>query len=95
WVGVAPLMGAYKPNATSSQKDMVKALAPAWAVAVPAGVALRAVMTRELPPLSFIVVGMAATGVIMFGWRGTYVLLTNHADVPEKLYQRLRAALKG
>ena len=73
WIGIAPLLGAYTAEATSSQGAMVRSLLTSWGVAVPAGIALRAWAKGEVPPTPFVVVSMAATFVVLAVWRGVYV----------------------
>ncbi|CAM9764790.1 unnamed protein product [Chrysoparadoxa australica] len=72
WFGVSPLLGSYANEATANQGEMIKKLAPAWGVSIPAGIAIRGLYKGEVPPVPFMVVSMVATGVALAAWRGAY-----------------------
>jgi hypothetical protein len=74
WLATSPLTGVYSINAvTQADGNLVQAelvtTGKGWIVAVPLGIALRGMIKGYVPPLSFIVVTMIATFVILGGAR--------------------------
>ncbi len=75
WFALAPLMGAYMRNSTDDATRAVVTVLPAWALSIPAGLGLRALVTRHPPPAPFIIVSFIATAVVLCGWRVGYAKL--------------------
>lgn len=73
WFAVAPLLGVYTNEATSSQGNSLKKLVPAWAITIPLALAIRAAVKGEVPPTPFIGVSMGATLVLLGTWRAAFV----------------------
>lgn len=67
WFATSPLTGVYQD--TDKSRSLVTANArqvvPGWAVAVPLGCLLRGVLKGYVPPVSFVVVTLIATLVIL------------------------------
>ena len=76
WFVTAPLLGCYGPGATSDVRSAVFGTAKGWAVAVPLGCILRGVIKGYVPPVSFVVVTLIATLVILSCGRAAYAALT-------------------
>jgi hypothetical protein len=72
WALVAPWLGAYREANTERLPAALRTTALAWAVALPVGGALRALMIGRLSPLSFYVVTFLAVLAILGGWRALY-----------------------
>ena len=71
WLLTSPLTGVYTEDARDgnvASESFLKA-AKGWIVAVPLGIALRGVIKGYVPPISFAIVTMIATLVIVGGAR--------------------------
>jgi Protein of unknown function (DUF3054) len=75
WVIAAPLLGAYRVQATSTPKTMLIRTLLAWLVAWPIGLGLRALIRQSDIPLSFALVTFVAVLVILGLWRGIFSLI--------------------
>jgi len=69
WLGLAPLLGAYTPEASRSTGNAVKTVLKAWALAVPGGLVGRGLLKGEVPPVPFMAVTMVTTLVLLTAWR--------------------------
>lgn len=76
WFLVAPLVGSYTPQATKDVPSAVVQTAKGWALAVPLGCLLRGVIKGYVPPVSFVVVTLIATLVILSIGRVGYTFLS-------------------
>eukprot|EP00775_Hariotina_reticulata_P010077 gene10077-10232_t len=80
WFSSGSLLGGFDAAAQSGDtKAAVGAAAKTWAVGVPLGIVLRSISRGYVPATSFMVVSMAATGVLMVGWRAALAALTPEA----------------
>ena len=71
WLLTSPLTGVYSDDAKDGNvvsESFLKA-AKGWIVAIPIGIAMRGVIKGYVPPVSFAVVTMIATLVIVGGAR--------------------------
>jgi len=75
WFLAAPLLGCYGPAATSDLKQAVTTVGKGWIVAVPLGCVLRGVIKGYVPPISFVIVTLIATLVILSVGRAAYTAL--------------------
>lgn len=70
WFASGAVLGGFGPDAQGSKaRPAAVAAARTWAVGVPLGIAIRSVSRGYVPAVSFMAVAMAATGVLMVGWR--------------------------
>lgn len=72
WVVVAPIMGTYR---NPSPRSMLMT----WIIAVPVGVAIRAIVLHREADGSQVVFGiitLITTGLLLLGWRGVAALAT-------------------
>ena len=74
WFAVAPLMGCFTPQATTSGdiKQSTISVAKGWILAVPLGCLLRGAIKGYLPPISFVIVTLIATLVLLSAGRAAY-----------------------
>ncbi|KAI6687973.1 hypothetical protein NL676_024801 [Syzygium grande] len=60
-----------------------------WAVGIPLGIAIRAVLSSHIPPYNFILVTMGSTGVLLIGWRTLLLsVLPNDKSKKSDVYRR-------
>lgn len=76
WFVTSPLLGCYKPDATSDIKSAVVQTGKGWFVAVPLGCALRGIIKGYVPPAPFVIVTLIATLVILSIGRAAYTALS-------------------
>lgn len=69
WFVAAPLLGAYRPMAFDSPRQSIRATFLAWAAGIPLGLLLRAWLFKENVPLSFAIVTLMTTFVMLGIWR--------------------------
>lgn len=70
WVTVAFAAGLYGPAATGSPRALLRRAIPAWLVAAPVALAIRATPLFEGGvQLSFTLVVFAVPGTLLLGWR--------------------------
>ena len=82
WLAAAPLAGGFSDAARGSQPGPAALeAAKSWAVGIPAGLALRALLKGQLPPVPFVLVTLLSTGVLLVGWRTALAALTPARDV--------------
>ncbi len=73
WLAVAPLLGAHTRSATATPGSAAKALLPAWGLAMPTAIFLRALSKGgEMPPVPFAVTSMIFTLAALMAWRQLY-----------------------
>ena len=75
WMGAGWVLGAYRPEAHESTRAALGTTVRVWAVGIPLGLVIRAVWLRRGIPLSFAVVTMLTTLVILGLWRGGWAYL--------------------
>ncbi len=81
WIVTAPFLGAYRREVSKSLRDAVITPLPAWAVAVPAGCALRGVFEGHVPPTPFWGVSLVATLALLTAWRAAHFLVVDQRVV--------------
>jgi hypothetical protein len=70
WFAAAPALGGYGRAAQGGDAGAAAlAAAKAWAVAAPAGLLVRTLSKGYLPDKAFVIVSLAATAVLLVGWR--------------------------
>ncbi|OAY68505.1 hypothetical protein ACMD2_24934 [Ananas comosus] len=71
WILSAYFLGAYGDDGKGTNGSMkaITAAAKSWAVGIPLGIIIRAVTSGHIPPINFILVTMASTGVLLLVWR--------------------------
>ncbi|KAL7470040.1 hypothetical protein ACHAXS_010289 [Conticribra weissflogii] len=73
WIATSPLTGVYSPDERGEEVNLVGStvfkVGKGWALAIPLGIALRGVVKGYIPPVSFMVVTLIATLVILGGAR--------------------------
>jgi hypothetical protein len=78
WMTTSPFTGVYSPDDESSDEDVLsnaaRKVGGGWIVAVPLGIALRGVAGGYAPPVSFAIVTMISTFVILAGLRILYLV---------------------
>jgi hypothetical protein len=82
WWLVAPWVGAYRVRQEGAQgwaarlpRSFLVRTMLAWVLALPVGLALRALFLQRGIPLSFAVVTFIATTILLLGWRGVFLWL--------------------
>ena len=80
WLTLAPLLGAYSRDATSSRNKVFVGILPAWIVTIPLALCLRGVIKGAVPPTPFIIVSLVSTYVILSAWRYLYVRLNGETS---------------
>jgi hypothetical protein len=73
WLATSPLMGMFTFQATRNQGEGIKSLVPAWIVAMPLAIGLRALVKGEAPPTPFVIVSLVTTLVFLELWRAVYI----------------------
>ena len=85
WLGTSPWTGVY--HTLDNDRQIVVAslvqTTKGWALAVPLGCAFRGVIRGYLPPISFVVVTLLATLVILCGTRALYAVAERKVMQPE------------
>ena len=85
WLGTSPWTGVYR-TLDNDRQIVVASLVQTtkgWALAVPLGCAFRGVIRGYLPPISFVVVTLLATLVILCGTRALYAVAERKVMQPE------------
>ena len=81
WLLVTPWFGIYKSDVGQSWRKLVPRLIPAWAIAVPVGLVLRAVfLGRPIPGgiiPTFALISMTYIGLVTLIWRLAYIWWIN------------------
>ncbi|KAG2436547.1 hypothetical protein HYH02_011484 [Chlamydomonas schloesseri] len=88
WFATAPFLGGF--GAEARKKGVPAAAATAakcWAAGVPLGLVIRGLSRGYVPPVPFIGVSMAVTGVLLVGWRSALAAATK-PDEPDSLKAR-------
>lgn len=89
WFSAGALLGGFGPDAQGGRTGAAAAAAAkTWALGVPLGIALRSVARGYVPATSFMVVAMAATGVLMVGWRSALAAATPEVHVLASVHAR-------
>ncbi|XP_068655398.1 uncharacterized protein [Aristolochia californica] len=72
WFLSAYFLGGYGEDGrgTNGLTKGVIAATKSWAVGIPLGVFIRTSTSGHIPPLSFVLVSMGSTAVLLIGWRG-------------------------
>ncbi|GIL51201.1 hypothetical protein Vafri_7274 [Volvox africanus] len=81
WFSTTPFLGGF--GADACKKGVPAAAltaAKCWAVGIPAGVVLRGLFRGYVPPLPFILVGLAVNGVLLVGWRSALAAFTKSEE---------------
>jgi hypothetical protein len=85
WFAAAPLLGGYgKAARGGAPGPAAGAAAKVWAVGVPLGLAVRGISKGYVPPTPFIIVSLAATAVLMVGWRAALAAATPEVRAPRQ-----------
>ena len=81
WFLITPWFGIYKADVCQNWRKLVPRLLIAWAVAVPAGLVLRALFLGRLIPYgilpAFALISMAYIGLVTLIWRSGYIWWVN------------------
>ena len=93
WFGAALAVGGYAKPAQRGGDPAAAAWTAAhvWALGVPAGLVLRSLLRGYVPDATFLMVSMAATGVLTIGWRATLAAATPAPKEPQTLREVLDA----
>jgi hypothetical protein len=82
WWLVAPFVGAYRVRQEEAQgwaarlpSSFLARTLLAWVLALPVGLALRALFLQRGIPLSFAIVTFIANTILLLGWRGVFLWL--------------------
>jgi hypothetical protein len=75
WFVVAPLAGLFRADIAAAPRRMLARTSLAWLVALPIGLALRALIRQTSIPISFALVTFVSVLVILMLWRGLFALL--------------------
>ncbi|WP_018131358.1 DUF3054 domain-containing protein [Effusibacillus pohliae] len=75
WGVVALIFGLYNMRHYETFAAMFKRTLPVWAIAIPAGLALRALFLGKGIKVPFLVVAMISTFVLLFVWRFLFTWL--------------------
>jgi hypothetical protein len=77
WFTAAPFMGGYSKDAQGGNTGRAALSAvKSWVVGAPLGLALRTISKGYMPHVSFVVVSMVMTGILMVGWRSALAAVT-------------------
>ncbi|MDQ7029038.1 MAG: DUF3054 domain-containing protein [Ardenticatenia bacterium] len=86
WVGwwcASVVLGAYRPDASALPPTAaLRLVAKTWALGIPLGLLVRALWTRRPIPLSFAVVTLLTTLVLMSLWRTGFAVLRQRTGAP-------------
>lgn len=74
WFIAAPLLGGYGSEATADVRSAVKATARSWIAGIPLGLLFRALYLRKGIPVSFAIVSMLTTLMLLSLWRAGYIV---------------------
>ncbi|KAL4434131.1 hypothetical protein ABPG75_000572 [Micractinium tetrahymenae] len=92
WLASAALLGGYGTAAQGGSAGAAAGVAAkSWALGIPAGLLVRAATRGYFPAPSFIAVSMAATGVLLVGWRTALAAATPEAAEPQTRAEQLKA----
>ena len=73
WFLASPAAGAFGEDARGAKvRPAAAAAAKGWALGIPLGLVFRGVSKGAVPPKPFVVVSLAATGVLLVGWRAWF-----------------------
>lgn len=75
WLVAAPFTGAYREDATASTANALLLTARTWIVGIPLGLLLRAIYLRKGIPVSFAIVTLLSTLILLSLWRAGIALL--------------------
>lgn len=75
WFVATPFMGAYRDEAIEAPKRAVLLTARTWIVGIPLGLLFRAIYLRREIPVSFAIVTLLTTLVLLSLWRAGVALL--------------------
>lgn len=85
WLLAAPFVGGFSDAARGSQVGPAAgAAAKSWAVGIPLGLVIRAIIKAQMPPTSFAAVTLGVTGVFLIGWRSALAAATPKRDTSPK-----------
>jgi len=91
WFTAAPLLGGYSKDAQSGNTGRAAlAAAKSWVVGAPLGLALRTITKGYLPHVSFMIVSMVMTAVLLIGWRSGLAAVTPEATQLTPVQQAMR-----
>lgn len=77
WFAAAPLLGGYGKDARGGAVGPAAlAAAKCWAAGMPLALAVRGLSKGYMPPTPFILISLAATAVLMVGWRAALAAAT-------------------
>lgn len=77
WLAAAPFMGAYRAEAIESPKRAVLVTGRTWIVGILLGLLFRAIYLRREIPVSFAIVTLLTTLVLLSLWRAGVVVVRN------------------
>lgn len=75
WFGVTPITGAYQLPEIDSRTAFMRRSALTWLLGTAVGLVLRATVFRSGFVLTFALVTLIVTGVLVLGWRATFAWL--------------------
>lgn len=75
WFVAASFMGAYRDEAMDAPKEALLTTARTWVVGIPLGLLFRAVYLRKGIPISFAIVALLTTLIMLILWRAGVALL--------------------
>ncbi len=85
WFLVTPWVGIYRADVSQAASKLLPRLLLGWAIAVPLGHVLRALLLgRPIPagiPLTFVLVSLGYIGLVMLAWRMGYLWWANRQQI--------------
>ncbi|KAG0490760.1 hypothetical protein HPP92_007623 [Vanilla planifolia] len=71
WVLSAYFLGGYGDDGKgmNGYGESLAASARSWLVGIPLGIIIRAVLSGHIPQITFVLVTMGSTGILLVGWR--------------------------
>ncbi|OWM70776.1 uncharacterized protein LOC116214163 [Punica granatum] len=91
WFLGAYFLGGYSEDGRglNGLSKGVLSVAKSWAVGIPLGITIRAVLSGHIPPYTFILVTMGSTAVLLIGGRALlYSVLPNDQSKKNDVYRR-------
>ncbi|KAL6216731.1 hypothetical protein ACLB2K_009950 [Fragaria x ananassa] len=91
WFLSAYFLGGFGEDGrgTNGLSKAVVASAKSWALGIPLGIGIRAYTAGHIPSLSFVLVSMGSTAVLLLGWRTLlYKFLPGDKDKKSDVYRR-------
>lgn len=73
WIVTAPLMGAYTPRQLRTYGSAVVHVLKIWPVALLLALAIRSIIDREIPAISFVLVALLFNLLTLSVWRSLVV----------------------